>query len=126
MSQGSEAETGLPAGYRLREEWEVTPRRLAAEMAGDRRPLLIDCRTPEEHAVARIEGAVLIPMGELAGRLEELEVHRESRIVVHCHRGQRSLRVASFLRGQGFSDVWSLAGGIDAWSTGVDPSVARY
>ncbi len=126
MSQGPNTETGLPAGYRLREDWEVTPQRLAAEMAGDHTLLLIDCRTPEEHAVARIDGAVLVPMGEIPSRLEELEAHRDARIVIHCHRGQRSLRVAAFLREQGFSDVWSLAGGIDAWSTGVDSSVARY
>lgn len=88
--------------------------------------LLLDVRTPDEYAAARIEGATLIPMGELQARLSELEPHKQDHIVVHCHHGGRSMRVTQFLRQQGFAQVQNLDGGIDAWSLQVDPSVPRY
>jgi rhodanese-related sulfurtransferase len=90
------------------------------------RPLLLDCRTPDEHALARIDGAVLIPMQDLPGRIGEIATFRDQRIIVHCHHGMRSLRVAQWLRDQGFGRVTSMAGGIDAWSGQIDPSVPRY
>ena len=89
-------------------------------------PFVLDCRTAEEHAIAKIEGAVLIPMQEIAERLSELEPWRDSPIIVHCHHGVRSLRVTHFLRDKGFSQAQSMKGGIDAWSVEVDPSVPRY
>jgi adenylyltransferase/sulfurtransferase len=88
--------------------------------------LLLDCRTAEEHAIARIEGALLIPMQEIAERLAEFEAWRDKPIIVHCHHGVRSLRVTHFLRDKGFSQAQSMKGGIDAWSVEVDPSVPRY
>jgi rhodanese-related sulfurtransferase len=88
--------------------------------------VLLDCREPDEHAITRIEGAVLIPMRTIPERLAELEPHRTSRIVVHCHHGVRSLRVARFLRERGFAAAQSMAGGIDAWSLEVDPATPRY
>jgi rhodanese-related sulfurtransferase len=88
--------------------------------------LLLDCREPPEHQTARIEGARLIPMREIPSRLAELEPYKDRRIVVHCHHGGRSLRVTHFLRQQGFSQVQNMAGGIDAWSLEIDPSVPRY
>ena len=88
--------------------------------------LLLDCRTPEEHATARIAGAVLIPMQEISARLGEIEAWRAKPIVVHCHHGVRSLRVAQWLRERGFAGARSLRGGIEAWSIEVDPSVPRY
>jgi rhodanese-related sulfurtransferase len=88
--------------------------------------LLLDCREPDEHAIASIKGAKLMPMGELAARVEELDPWRDRRIVVHCHHGGRSLRVANWLRGQGFEQAQSMAGGIDAWAVEIDESLARY
>lgn len=88
--------------------------------------LLLDCRQPDEFATAQIAGAVLIPMGEIAGRLAELEPWRQKSVVVHCHHGGRSLRVALWLKGQGFADVLNLTGGIDEWSQQIDPAVPRY
>lgn len=88
--------------------------------------LLLDCRTPEEHATARIAGARLIPMQELAARVAEIEAWRDRPVVVHCHHGVRSLRVVHWLRERGFSRARSMRGGIDAWAAEVDPSVPRY
>ena len=88
--------------------------------------LLLDCRERDEHATAHIAEATLLPMSELAARLNELEPYRTQDIVVHCHHGGRSLRVTNWLREQGFHRVQSMAGGIDAWSQEIDPSVPRY
>jgi adenylyltransferase/sulfurtransferase len=88
--------------------------------------LLLDCREVDEHATVHIAGAMLLPMSELAQRASELEPHRNGRIVVHCHRGGRSLRVARWLRQQGFAGAQSMSGGIDQWSVEIDPSLPRY
>jgi len=98
----------------------------AALRSQDPRPLLLDCRTPEEHATARIAGAVLIPMQELPDRVGELAAHRAAPIIVHCHHGMRSLRVATWLRDRGFSLAQSMRGGIDAWTDEVDPALPKY
>ncbi len=85
---------------------------------------LLDVRTPEEHAIARIEGARLVT-GALAQEIVE-QWPKDAPIVVHCHVGQRSLEAAAFLIDHGFTNVKSLTGGIDAWSLRVDPTVPRY
>ena len=81
-------------------------------------------REPFEFEMARIEGANLIPLGELPRRVGELD--REAEIFVFCHSGMRSERAAEFLRSAGFAKVASVAGGIDAWSQEIDPEVPRY
>lgn len=88
--------------------------------------LFLDCREPHEAEVARIEGTVLIPMSVLADRIGELDPYKSSEIVVHCHHGGRSLRVTHFLRSHGFDQAMNMSGGIDEWSTVVDPGVPRY
>ena len=88
--------------------------------------LLLDVREPHEHAAAKIEGATLIPMREIPGRIAELEAHKTGRVIVHCHHGGRSQRVMNYLRQQGFTSVQNMTGGIDDWSLQVDPSVPRY
>jgi len=88
--------------------------------------LLLDCRTPEEHGIAAIAGAKLLPMQEITERVAELEPWRNEQIVVHCHHGMRSLKVTQWLREQGFSQATSMRGGIDAWSTTIDAQVPRY
>lgn len=103
---------------------EVTVREAAAALASARPPLLIDVREPDEHAVCRIAGAVLIPMGQIPERLAELP--QDASILVHCHHGGRSLRVTQFLRAKGYKMVSNVKGGIDAWSREVDAAVPRY
>jgi rhodanese-related sulfurtransferase len=88
--------------------------------------LLLDCREADEHAVARIEAARLLPMSEIEQRAGELQADRGQRMVVHCHHGGRSLRVARWLRQNGFAGAQSMSGGIDEWSTQIDPRVPRY
>jgi len=90
--------------------------------------LLLDVREPweVETAAIRLQGvpAKHIPMSRIPERLEELDPSQS--IVCICHHGVRSLQVVAFLERQGFESVYNLAGGIDAWSVEVDPSVPRY
>ena len=95
-------------------------RKLDAHEAVD----LIDVREPFEYEIARIDGAKLIPLGEFGERTEELQ--REQPIVVHCHSGARSAQAVRLLQQRGFSNVYNLEGGIDAWSDQIDPSVPKY
>lgn len=88
--------------------------------------LLLDCREVEEHKIVNIEGAMLLPMSELGDRLDELAPYRDKQIVVHCHHGGRSLRVAHWLREQGYLQTQSMAGGIDRWAIEIDTDLPRY
>ena len=87
-------------------------------------PLVLDVREPWEVARCCLPDSVAIPMSEVPARLAELDPARH--VVCLCHRGGRSQQVAMFLEHHGFTTVSNLAGGIDAWSREVDPSVARY
>jgi rhodanese-related sulfurtransferase len=85
---------------------------------------LLDVRESWELAVASLAGCVHIPLGEIPGRLKELDA--ASAIIVMCHAGGRSQMVADFLLAQGFGRVSNLRGGIDAWSREIDPTVPAY
>lgn len=86
--------------------------------------LLLDVREPSEYAASKISGSKLIPLGELPGRFGELP--KDLEIIVHCHHGGRSAQAVRFLREAGFPQAKNLEGGIDAWSTDIDPSVPQY
>lgn len=105
----------------------VVPEISVSELKGrmDRREkfVLLDVREPREYAKAKIEGSTLIPLGFLESRLGELD--KGAKYVVHCKVGGRSATAVSFLREKGY-DAVNLAGGIDAWSAEIDPSVPRY
>ena len=103
---------------------EISARDLQHERARKPNLLLIDVREPLEAEIAHIEGTRLIPLRELPARLAELPGH--GAIVTLCHHGPRSLKAAEILKGAGFGNVRSLAGGIDAWSREVDESIPRY
>ena len=85
---------------------------------------LLDVREYHEYDIANIEGSVLIPLGEIADRKDELNPDDE--IVIHCHHGGRSMRATQYLKDQGFKNVKNLAGGIDAWAEKYDPDMPRY
>ena len=104
---------------------EITPRELAARLSGgDDSFDLIDVREPYEWAIARIDGARLIPLGQVPKSLSSLDKTRE--IVVMCRSGVRSADAVRFMQSQGFARVRNLAGGILRWSSDVDPRVPRY
>jgi adenylyltransferase/sulfurtransferase len=86
---------------------------------------LIDVRQPEEWAFAKIEGAKLIPLGEIMNRRDEIDETRET--VIHCKAGMRSARAVQVLQQAGFKgELKNLKGGITAWSNEVDPKVPKY
>jgi rhodanese-related sulfurtransferase len=105
-------------------DYEISPTEAAA-LLSEKKARLIDVREPWEFATAHIEGGVLMPMGDVPARAHQ-ELDPEERLVVLCHHGMRSMNVTVWLRNQGFEQVQSLRGGIDAWSAEVDPSVPRY
>ena len=90
---------------------------------GDR-PFLLDVRETVEHQLVGLEGATLIPLGELIARQHELDPDRE--IVVYCHHGNRSGRATAYLRHNGFPHARNLRGGIEEWAVKIDPSLPRY
>jgi rhodanese-related sulfurtransferase len=84
---------------------------------------LLDVREPHEYEICHLDGE-LIPLGTLAGRLEDLD--RQAHIVVHCRSGGRSANAVKAMRGAGFENVWNLNGGILAWIERIDPSLTKY
>ena len=119
-------EHGMPEGWPLQTDWELSPATVKAMLDAGEDLTLLDCRLPKEKQLAEIDGALFIPMQELADRVEELDDRMDRKLVVFCHAGARSLKVTHYLRERGFEDVWSMAGGIDLWSQTVDEQVPRY
>lgn len=103
---------------------DMAPRALADRLRRGDAIELIDVREPYEWRIARIEGARLVPLGQVGARFGEFARDRD--VVLYCHHGVRSLTAAEFLVSRGFTRVWNLSGGIDRWSSEVDPSVATY
>ncbi len=85
---------------------------------------LLDIREPQELAIVSLTRARHIAMREIPSRLDELDPRQP--VVVMCHTGQRSRHVAAFLLANRFEQVYNLTGGIDAWSTEIDPGLPRY
>lgn len=87
---------------------------------------LIDCREDDEWNVCRIDGAELMPLSRFGEIRAERLPDTAEKLIIHCHHGMRSGRAAEYLRGLGYKNTWSLAGGIEDWSVKIDPSVPRY
>lgn len=103
---------------------EITPTEFATLAARGEAPLLLDVREDWELAIARLDEAVHIPMGQVPDRLDELD--RDADIVVMCRSGGRSATVARFLLQNGYGRVRNLAGGILAWGEALDPGLPSY
>ena len=103
---------------------EITVHQLKDRLAQPEPFTLVDVREPEEHTICHLPDAVLIPLGELAERLDELD--RDAEIVVHCKAGGRSAKALELLMTNGFNNACHVAGGINAWSREVDESVPLY
>lgn len=97
---------------------------LTAARGGERvAPLLLDVREASETSLCPVPGALHIPMREVPARLASLDPAAPT--VVLCHHGIRSQQVAFFLESRGFTAVYNLNGGVDAWSR-LDASLPRY
>ncbi|MEE8125341.1 MAG: rhodanese-like domain-containing protein [Nitrospirales bacterium] len=104
--------------------YTITVRELKTRRENGDQVYLLDVREPHEYSMAKIDGSVLIPLGELPNSLSKLDQNAE--IVAYCHKGMRSADAVGFLLQQGFSNVKNLIGGIEAWSIEIDASVPRY
>jgi rhodanese-related sulfurtransferase len=105
---------------------EIDCRAVKARLDAGDPIVLLDCRERDEHDFVRLASAKFLPMSELMQRVSELDAYRNSELIVYCHHGGRSLRVAVWLRQQGFANARSMAGGIDQWSQEIDPALPRY
>jgi rhodanese-related sulfurtransferase len=105
---------------------QIHVRELKAKLDAREPVMLLDVREPQEHDYAALPNSTLIPLGDLPVRLNEIHPPDGSLVVVYCHHGIRSMNGAMYLEAAGISPVASLAGGIDAWSALIDPSVPRY
>ena len=106
------------------EEWDITAQELAAKLAAGGTLRLIDVREPHEREISDLKGAELIPLGQFASRLSELDSAED--IVLFCKAGTRSTRALEILASAGFKKVKNLKGGINAWALNVDPSLPIY
>ncbi len=105
-------------------EWDISARELSVRLKAERPPSLVDVREPHELVISSLPGAVNIPLGEMAGRLSELDSAQE--LVLFCKSGTRSTRALELLLSAGFRKVKNLKGGINAWAQEVDPRLPVY
>lgn len=105
---------------------QITPVALKAWLddSSRARPLLLDVREPREFETCHIDGSRLMSMATVPALIGDLP--RDEDIVVICHHGGRSFQVAMFLQQQGFSRLFNLNGGVEAWALQVDNTMARY
>lgn len=108
-------------------ELEVTVGDVRRAIDAGEGPLLVDCRRDDEVAIAKLDGAIHVPMERIELDAESIEEASAGRpIVVYCHHGVRSLTAMMQLREAGLKDVRSMRGGIDLWSVEIDPAITRY
>ena len=93
---------------------------------GERTCRLIDCREEDEWHICRLQGAQLVPMSRISELASQCFTDLQENLIVYCHHGMRSQRVALWLRQHGFVNAQSMRGGIDAWADLVEPDMARY
>lgn len=98
----------------------IDAKQLEERLASPKPPVLIDVRQPSEFEESRIQGAKLIPLGDLPARLAEIP--KDQPVVVYCRSGARSSRAAQFLKEQGYTNVENLSGGIKAWASKCEQS----
>ncbi len=104
---------------------EITATELKQRMDSGDQLQIIDVREPNEYAIARLPGSKHIPLGQVVGRMSEIDPDVET--VVHCKMGGRSAKAIEALKRAGFTGrLTNLKGGITAWSNEVDPSVPKY
>ena len=106
--------------------YQISAEDLKARLDKGDSVLLVDVRQPWENETVKLPNSLLIPLGELPQRTDEVPQQSEQIIVVYCHHGVRSLNGAAILEASGFENVASLAGGIDRWSLTVEKELPRY
>ena len=104
---------------------EITAAELKKKLDSNEDFQLIDVRQPDEYDFARIEGAKLIPLGDIVRRMDEIDASKET--ILQCKSGGRSAQAIMMMQRAGFTgDLKNLKGGITAWSNEIDPSIPKY
>jgi len=103
---------------------EIDVHQLKSRMDDQKPFVLLDVREHTEIAVCCLPGSIVIPLGELPARLDELDSASET--IIHCKAGGRSAKALQILLDAGFEDVCHVKGGINAWSAEIDPTVPHY
>lgn len=105
---------------------EITPDQLKQRLDTGEPLVLIDVRERHEWEISNLEahGALLIPLGDLPDRLDEIDADAD--IVVYCRTGNRSGGAVRWLRARGYQNVWNLSGGINDWAIRIDPEMPTY
>jgi molybdopterin/thiamine biosynthesis adenylyltransferase/rhodanese-related sulfurtransferase len=99
----------------------ITVQELQDKRSSQEDHFLLDVREPDEYAAAQIEGATLIPLAQVTARAAEIP--RDKPVLVHCRSGVRSAKAVAALQDLGYTQVWSVAGGILAWAKEIDPTL---
>jgi rhodanese-related sulfurtransferase len=105
---------------------EIRPAELARRLKAGEPVYLIDVREPWEHRLVALPNSTLVPLGQLRVLGAGIDPPEGALVVAYCHHGIRSLSAAALLEHTGIGPVYSLAGGIDAWSRDIDPALPRY
>lgn len=92
--------------------------------AQEKKIFLLDVREENEYLLCHVDGATLIPLGQIPQRLDEIP--KDAEIVAYCHHGRRSEMALRFLQANGYDNIVNMQGGIDAWAVLVDPTMTRY
>lgn len=102
-----------------------TPKQLQQYLTEtDEAPLLLDVRERWEFEYCNIANSVLIPMGKLPDKLDELDPQKE--IIIICHHGIRSRQMGYYMEQMGFKHIINLDGGVERWAEDVEPTMKRY
>ena len=104
---------------------EITVRELKHLIDCGDKPFILDVREEHEYEIANLKG-LLIPLKQLADRLDEIREYSDKLVVVHCRSGGRSAQAVCLMQALGFSKAKNLVGGTLAWSREVDPSLPTY
>ena len=121
---GMRPESSVQAAAVSANDWEITPVELKRRMDAGDKIFVLDVRESNEYQINRIPGSILIPLGEIPRRYQEID--HEQDIVVNCKMGGRSAKAVDFLRSVGFTRIRNLRGGILEWVDKVDPSQPKY
>ena len=106
--------------------YQISVDELKARLDKDESVFILDVRQEWENDTVKLPNSMLIPLGELPNRANEIPKNDQKLIVVYCHHGVRSLSGAAILEAAGHTHVASLGGGIDRWSIAIDPTLPRY
>lgn len=107
---------------------EVTVQDLKQKIDNEEGPFVLDVREPFEQYQSKLdyENSTLIPLGELADRLNEIEAQKDQEVVCMCRSGGRSAKACEILEKEGFENVANLKGGINQWAKDIDTSLPVY